>query len=195
MLHQFGHGVFQSPRSLRPWASISRRNGSWRASDSGKTPDFGYARMFIHWPSGLNLTWYRAYSPDLGRWLSRDPLGEQYGGLNLYDYVMNNPLNSIDLYGLKLTYCDCQKFLVDEIELIKHEATIKLWERVGEFAIMGTASLLLTPVVTPAGTVLLIGVSAGYAIYGIFKMMDEKVEEVQRVDRLFQMCRDSVAEH
>jgi len=42
---------------------------------------------------------YRAYSADLGRWISRDPSGER-GGINLYDYVVNNPIARIDSLGL-----------------------------------------------------------------------------------------------
>jgi RHS repeat-associated protein len=60
--------------------------------------DFGYAGMYFHNPSGLNLTLYRAYYADLGRWLSRDPLAE-IAGLNLYDYVYNNPISWLDPYG------------------------------------------------------------------------------------------------
>jgi RHS repeat-associated protein len=44
------------------------------------------AGMYVHQRSGLNLTLVRAYSPSLGRWLSRDPLGES-AGTNLYGYV------------------------------------------------------------------------------------------------------------
>ena len=61
--------------------------------------DFGYAGMFVHWPSGLNLTWFRAYNADLGRWISPDPY-QELGGLNLYEYVNDNPLNRIDPLGL-----------------------------------------------------------------------------------------------
>lgn len=43
---------------------------------------------------------FRAYDPDLGRWLSRDPIGER-GGLNLYGYVGNNALNRSDPLGLQ----------------------------------------------------------------------------------------------
>ncbi|MBI4748150.1 MAG: hypothetical protein HY774_06650, partial [Acidobacteria bacterium] len=44
--------------------------------------DIGYAGYWNLHSTGsilnlkLNLTWYRAYSPELGRWLSRDPIGE-----------------------------------------------------------------------------------------------------------------------
>ena len=41
---------------------------------------------------------YRYYSPDMGRWLSRDPIDEQ-GGLNLYGFVNNDPVNHWDILG------------------------------------------------------------------------------------------------
>ncbi len=47
--------------------------------------------------------WYdygrRYYSPKLGRWPIRDPIGEQ-GGVNLYGFVENNPVSSYDELGL-----------------------------------------------------------------------------------------------
>lgn len=61
--------------------------------------DFGYTGHYYHAQSGLNLTYYRVYDPKLGRWLSRDPVGEK-AGPNLYDYVMNDPLGRIDPDGL-----------------------------------------------------------------------------------------------
>jgi len=62
--------------------------------------DFGYTGHYFHAPSGLTLTLYRAYNPQLGRWISRDPIGEN-GGLNLYGYVLNSPIRSIDPLGLE----------------------------------------------------------------------------------------------
>lgn len=65
--------------------------------------DFGYAGMFTNPESGLNLTWYRAYDPAVGRWISRDPKGEETDPqANLYSYVWNSPLNGVDPNGLDL---------------------------------------------------------------------------------------------
>lgn len=41
----------------------------------------------------------RYYDSDLGRWLSVDPLADKYPGWSPYNYVMGNPLNSIDPDG------------------------------------------------------------------------------------------------
>jgi RHS repeat-associated protein len=49
---------------------------------------------------GLYYFGYRYYSPRLGRWLHRDPLGEA-GGLNLNAYVANAPSIGVDALGLE----------------------------------------------------------------------------------------------
>ena len=41
---------------------------------------------------------FRYYDPETGRWPSRDPIGEQ-GGVNLYGFVGNDPVGSVDLRG------------------------------------------------------------------------------------------------
>jgi len=60
---------------------------------------FQYAGYYQHQPSGLNLTLYRAYDAATGKWLGRDPLGEEQGS-NLYNYVGNDPLDWYDPLGL-----------------------------------------------------------------------------------------------
>ena len=66
--------------------------------------DFGFAGMLWVGEAGLNLTRFRAYDPNLGRWLSRDPLkdAEVEEGYNLYSYVHNNTVNFTDPLGLEL---------------------------------------------------------------------------------------------
>jgi RHS repeat-associated protein len=61
-------------------------------------PSFGYTGHFQHKPSGLYFALYRGFDPKVGRWLNRDPIAEA-GGLNLYAYVQNDPVNNIDPTG------------------------------------------------------------------------------------------------
>ena len=51
--------------------------------------------------SETNLVYYnyRYYSPELGRWTKRDSIEEE-GGKNLYRFTSNNPIFTIDIYGL-----------------------------------------------------------------------------------------------
>jgi len=54
---------------------------------------FRFSTKRMDFSTDLLLYEYRAYSPALGRWLSRDPIGEAGGG-NLYGFVENRPSNS-----------------------------------------------------------------------------------------------------
>lgn len=51
---------------------------------------------------------YRYYNPADGRWLTRDPIAEQ-GDLNLYHFVGNNGVNSIDYLGNDSISCKSEK--------------------------------------------------------------------------------------
>ena len=55
----------------------------------------------------LVLYEYRVYSPTLGRWPNRDPLGE-WGGVNLYAAMGNQLVNVIDALGLECVGHTCQ---------------------------------------------------------------------------------------
>ncbi len=51
--------------------------------------------------TGLALCTHRYYDPQAGRWLTRDPI-DYYGGVNLYAYVGNSPLNGVDPDGTQV---------------------------------------------------------------------------------------------
>jgi hypothetical protein len=42
------------------------------------------------------------YDPNIGRWISRDPIGENDGG-NLYHFSLNSPVTFFDFLGLKVS--------------------------------------------------------------------------------------------
>src|SRR6266498_2652979 len=65
-------------------------------------PDFNFTGLYRHSASNLDFAVYRAYDPDLGRWITRDPIGEA-GGVNLYGYVENDPDSFVDPLGLART--------------------------------------------------------------------------------------------
>jgi RHS repeat-associated protein len=68
--------------------------------------DFGYAGMFHNADSGLYLTQFRVYDPSIGRWLTREPIGETGDPLaNLYGYAAENPINEADPTGLCPGFC------------------------------------------------------------------------------------------
>lgn len=60
---------------------------------------FGFSSKYFDAETGLAYYGFRYYSPEMGRWLSRDPAEEQ-GGLNLYGMVGNDTINRIDMLGL-----------------------------------------------------------------------------------------------
>ncbi len=86
-----GTTTIEAQYAYDPYGIVTKLQGSQDA-------DFQYAGYYMHAPSGLNLPVYRAYSSSLGRFINRDPIGEN-GGINLYGYVENNPISNVDLMG------------------------------------------------------------------------------------------------
>jgi RHS repeat-associated protein len=66
---------------------------------TGKHNPFRFGTIYWEDDVGLYFYIFRPYDPRAARWLSRDPVGLS-GGLNLYGFVKNDPVDLIDLYGL-----------------------------------------------------------------------------------------------
>ena len=70
-------------------------------SSSGPMSDvfsFRYSTKYFDPETGFYYYGYRFYSPELKRWISRDPIGEE-GGVNLYAMCGNNLISSFDVLG------------------------------------------------------------------------------------------------
>ncbi len=57
-----------------------------------------YSTKYYDPETGLYYYGYRFYSPELKRWITRDPIGEE-GGCNLYSSCGNSPILFIDALG------------------------------------------------------------------------------------------------
>jgi RHS repeat-associated protein len=72
-------------------------------SATGSNPDaagrFAFAGREWDAEAGLYLNRARYYDPELGRFISEDPLGFDAGEANLYGYARNNPLRYRDPLG------------------------------------------------------------------------------------------------
>jgi RHS repeat-associated protein len=85
------------------------------------------------WLSDIGLYYYKArfYSPTLGRFLQPDPIGYE-GGLNVYAYAGDDPINRSDPFGLASAPC----LSVDEPTLAANEdarfGAVLGWPRNGE---------------------------------------------------------------
>jgi RHS repeat-associated protein len=69
---------------------------------TSNVPGMQFSYTGREWDVDAGLYYYRArwYDPALGKFISEDPLGLDGGDANLYRYVGNDPVNSVDPFGL-----------------------------------------------------------------------------------------------
>ena len=85
-----------------PFGAVTVLNASWGAFGGS-----GYAWQYLHQGgrldpvSGLYHFRNRGYSASVGRWNKNDPIGFMAGDVNLVRAILNNPISSIDPYGLQ----------------------------------------------------------------------------------------------
>ena len=76
-------------------------------SHSGDMDDdfsFRFSSKYLDDETGLYYYGYRYLSTALGRWVNRDP-AEEWGGVNIYGCVGNEPVGQFDILGLKTACC------------------------------------------------------------------------------------------
>ena len=79
---------------------------------------------------------YRYYDPLTGRWPSRDPIEEE-GGINLYGFVGNDVLNSVDALGLR-TWTTDFGILDNDISVVSVlNHAINTWENINPLGAFG----------------------------------------------------------
>jgi RHS repeat-associated protein len=76
-----------------PFGELIRCSGT-----ASKTNPFRFSSKYQDDESDLLYYGHRYYSASIGRWLSRDPIGEK-GTASLYTFVINNPIFNVDLLG------------------------------------------------------------------------------------------------
>lgn len=89
-------------RNRVAWASRRYtwgRKETYAHRDSEVECKVSFAGQWEDDESGLSYNWHRYYDPDVGRYISPDPLLLR-GGHNFYRYCSNNPFFYIDPFGL-----------------------------------------------------------------------------------------------
>ena len=87
-------GAIAASYEYDPFGNLIRIDGPY-----AETNPFRFSTKYTDTETGLVYYGHRYYSPTLARFLNRDPIGEA-GGMNLYAFVGNDPVNRWDVLGL-----------------------------------------------------------------------------------------------
>jgi RHS repeat-associated protein len=93
------NGAIVARYEYDPFGKITAQSGPY----ADENP-FRFSTKYVDAETGLSYFGYRYYSPSLGRWLNRDP-AEELGGVNLYAFAGNDPIDRIDPFGEMYKLC------------------------------------------------------------------------------------------
>jgi RHS repeat-associated protein len=89
-----GNGTVSARYDYEPFGATIRMTGT-----VAKDNAFRFSTKRAEDTTGIILYEFRPYSPVLGRWANRDPIGEK-GGMNPYAFCLNDPHQRFDRLGL-----------------------------------------------------------------------------------------------
>ncbi|MEO0454616.1 MAG: RHS repeat-associated core domain-containing protein, partial [Verrucomicrobiota bacterium] len=92
-----------------PFGKLLKTKGTY-----AETNPFTFSTKYYDSESKLNYYGFRYYSPELGRWINRDPI-ENVGSDNYYSFLGNRSTNSVDFTGLLAVLPRGLEFLTAEI--------------------------------------------------------------------------------
>ncbi len=93
-----GGGAVLAAYTYDPYGRVAASSGSQAGSNVWR-----FSTKPVDTETGWSYYGYRYYSADLGRWTAKDPIGEK-GGLLLFGFTKNNPVNDADRLGLDCLY-------------------------------------------------------------------------------------------
>ncbi|MCI5157458.1 MAG: RHS repeat-associated core domain-containing protein [Candidatus Electrothrix sp. AUS1_2] len=145
---------------------------------------FGFAGGLHDRDTGLVKFGFRDYDPAIGRWVAKDPIFFAGGDVDLYGYVLNDPISFVDPEGLIIPAILGAAVINGGINVL---ANINNIESIGDFgrafaagAIPALAApLSIIPVVGPALAGGLMGMGTNYlnVRWGVVKCKTKAVED------------------
>jgi RHS repeat-associated protein len=82
------------------WDAVFRPFGEAESIAGSAANDLRFPGQLYDAETALHYNYFRDYDPSLGRYVESDPIGLD-GGLNVFVYVTNNPVNYLDPFGLQ----------------------------------------------------------------------------------------------
>ena len=116
-------GFAAAQYSYNPYGKVITSVGPMAAANP-----FRFSTKYTDDETGLLYYGYRFYNPQLGRFISSDPIG-RHGGVNLYGFVENKPIMTVDRLGacpVKQDHKTCVDNANDEYDTCTKNAKLVL---------------------------------------------------------------------
>lgn len=119
-------------------------------SNASFTVPFGFAGGLNDRDTGLVKFGFRDYDPEVGRWTAKDPIGFAGGDVDLYGYVLNNPVLWVDPYGL-CTWDDYWNGVAERMQAAKPTINERTHEMAGQLSAVIKAETIPARIASPYG--------------------------------------------